>query len=221
MAAVRWLGMKKERKLYDMCMEHMRKSQQAADLLKLAITDLCDGKYDELGRIAEDIIHMTRETDEMARQMRHEAGSSTLDPAQRQELMNILFHIQRVSDGIEASAYRIEMAEGMVVPKELVSLLKDLVDAVIETCTSLTNALERIAYDWHDAMDDVEKVLVGEQKVDDIRRRAMRILVEMADKIGISTFWRIEEIIKHLEDATDACEESANVLTLVITSRIL
>ncbi len=219
MAAIRWLGLKEERRLYDRCMEHARKSREAAELLKAAILDLCDARYDELEKIAGRIIDISRETDEMAQRMRRDIGTSPLDTTLRHDILTILFHLQRVTDGIEASAFRIEMAEGLVIPGNLVPLLKELADAVIETVRSLVEALEKVAYDASGAMEQVEKVRQWESKVDDIRRKAMRNLVSIADQIGISTFWRIEEVIKHLEDAADSSEETANTINLVITSR--
>jgi len=219
MSSIRWLRVAKERKLYDLCLQHSKTSLEGAKLLKTAISDVCEGKYDELQSIAERIIKHGREADEIGHEVRKEVGQSGLEMTHRHDLLELLFHLETLADGIEASAYRMETAQGLVVPQKLVPMLKNLVDAVVQTILVVGKALDDVPYDWKSTLDEAEEIRSWETKVDDIRREAMRHLIAMADELGISTFWRIEEIIKHLEDAADAAESTANSLNLIIASR--
>jgi len=219
MSTIRWLGLKRERELFESCLDHSRKSREAAKSLGIAISDLCEEKYDELERIGEHIILMSREADAIAADLRNRIGKSNLDPTSRHDMLDLLFHLEKVTNGIEASAYRMEMSQGLQVPPNLKDLLKELVENVIKTSDVLGESLEKVAYDWGSALQKAEEVRVWEEKVDDVRRKAMRQLVSISDELGISTFWRLSEIIKHLEDTADSAEETANILDLIVATR--
>lgn len=219
MSTIRWLGLKRERELFDICLEHSRGSREAARLLGMAISDLVDGKYNELEKISEKIIQMSKNADTIAAGLRDKLGRSNLDPTSRHDILDLIFHLEKVTNGIEASAYRMEMAQGLVVPLQLTNLLKELVEGVIKTSEVLGESLEKVAYDWRSALEKAEKVREWEEKVDHVRRESMRQLVDMSDDLGTSTFWRLSEIIKHLEDTADSAEETANIINLIIASR--
>ena len=219
MSTIRWLGLKREKELFEYCLEHSRKSREAAKSLGVAISDLCEGKYDELEKIAEQIIQMSKEADSIATSLRFRIGKSNLDSTSRHDMLDLIFHLGRVTNGIEASAYRMEMSQGLEVPAELKDQLKELVEGVVKTSDVLGESLDKVAYDWGSALKKAEEVRTWEEKVDDVRRKAMRHLVSISDELGISTFWRLSEIIKHLEDTADSAEETANILTLIIATR--
>ena len=215
-------GLRKERKLYDLCLAHSSKSREAADLLRPAIAHLLDGRYDEMAKVTDKVIATARESGKVASEARRGIGVSSLDVIQRHDLLDLLLHLDTLSDRIQAVAYRMEWARGLVVAQDMVPLLKDLVDGFVESCRHVAGALEKVvAYDLRSAVDETEQVRVWEDKVDNVRRKAMLNLISMADRIDISSFWRMEEMITHLEHATDTCEETANVLTLIITSRYI
>lgn len=219
MSAIRWLGVKKERELFDRCLEHSQKTRESAELLRKAVKDLVQGKYDDLDRIAEEVIAHSKEGDEIAQGMRKTIASSSMESNSRHDLLNLLFQLESYGNGIEASAHRMEMAEGLIVPDDIKELLIRLVDAVIETAEAVDGALEKVTYDWRSALEQTEIVRECETKVDDIRRKTMGSLSSIADDIGVSTFWRLKEVVMNLEDAADAAQETANTLDLIIASR--
>jgi predicted phosphate transport protein (TIGR00153 family) len=219
MSAIRWLGVKKERELFENCLEHSQKTRESAEQLRKAVKDLVQGKYDDLDDIAEEIISRSKEGDRIAHTMRDKIASSSMETDSRHDLLDLLFQLEAYGNGIEASAHRMEMAYGLVVPEEVGDLLVDLVDAVIRTAESLDGALEKVAYDWRSALDQTEVVRECETEVDDIRRETMGKLASLADEIGVSAFWRLKEIVMNLEDAADAAQETANTIDLIIASR--
>ena len=98
MSSIRWFGLKKEREIFDLCLRHSGTTRKASELLQIAITDLCDQKFDELEEISEKIVVLAREGDGIAQDARKGIGYSGSNFPQRHDLLDLLFHLERVLD---------------------------------------------------------------------------------------------------------------------------
>lgn len=147
---------------------------------------------------------------------------ANFDRQKQYDLLGLYQSIEKFSELIIAAAKRILIlantrstypAELKQDLKELMRLLKKQHEIYVETLNTYQN-------DPKNTILCINKVVDLENQIDRLRSICLENLYKLGNnnKLGIGTFRIIEEIIEHIEDISDAIEETAKNISWLLLS---
>ena len=149
--------------------------------------------------------------DEITHQVHEELNKTFITPIDREDIQDLASRLDDVLDMIDAGANRIHLYR-IERPNEA---MVHLADVIAQSTAMLQRAVGMIR-DMKQG-DEVERIASEvhrlENVADDLMNNAVARLFEGTDPVQIIKF---KEIIEVLEQATDYCEDVANVLSDVV-----
>ena len=149
--------------------------------------------------------------DETVHAIYEELNKTFITPIDREDIQALASHLDNVLDMIDAAANRLYLYE-IDRPSEP---MMQLADVIVQATKELHRAVKAIR-SLRDA-DEVERISVEvnrlENVADDVMNNAVAQLFREKDVVRIVKF---KEIIERLEEATDYCEDVANVLSDIV-----
>ena len=140
-----------------------------------------------------------------------ELNKTFITPIDREDIIALASDLDNVLDMIDAAANRLDLYK-IVEPNEA---MIDISEVIVEATSALRKAVGMIR-NMRQA-DDVEKIAVEvnrlENVADDLMNTAVADLFREKDVVYIL---KAKEIIEQLEEATDYCEDVANVLSDIV-----
>jgi hypothetical protein len=197
----------KKTEFFDLFSKHAAITVEGAKLLQSLLGDLHNVEEQ-----AKKIMQVESEADKIAHQTIELLHRSFITPIERGDIHRIVSRIDDILDYVEAASQRIwlyEIKEATPEAKEMARVLVRSAEAVKSTLDSL-----------HD-MKDPEKIRTAcieinrlENECDTLLRLATaRLFKEERDPLMVIK-WK--EIYENIEDATDRCEDVANVIEGVV-----
>jgi len=195
-----------ERQFFDLLDRLAKTVAEGAVALLDLLRDFRD--VDAKQRRIKDIEHRG---DEITHQVHEELNKTFITPIDREDIQALASHLDNVLDMIDAAANRLYLYE-IDRPSEP---MMQLADVIVQATKELHRAVKAIR-SMRDA-DEVERISVEvnrlENVADDVMNNAVAQLFREKDVVRIVKF---KEIIERLEEATDYCEDVANVLSDIV-----
>ena len=195
-----------ERRFFDLLEEDAKAVAEGARALLDLLRDFRDvpGKQKHI----KDIEHRG---DEAVHTIFEELNKTFITPIDREDIMALASDLDNVLDMIDAAANRLRLYE----IEEPSPAMVDLAEVIVEATSALEKAVGMIQ-DMKQA-DKVEAICVEvnrlENVADDLMNTSVAALFKEKDVIHII---KHKEIIERLEEATDYCEDVANVLSDIV-----
>lgn len=197
----------KRPEFFDMFSQHAALSVEGAKLLQAMLADLSNTE-EQSGRIKK----VEHDADTVAHQTLEMLHKSFITPIERGDIHRIVSRLDDILDYIEAASQRLwlyEIKESTPEAKEMSRVLVASTEAVKATVDALHNLRdpERIRA----ACIEINRL---ENECDTLLRLATaRLFKEERDPVMVIK-WK--EIYENIEDATDRCEDVANVIEGVV-----
>jgi len=195
-----------ERQFFDLLDRLAKTVAEGAVALLELLRDFRD--VDAKQRRIKDIEHRG---DEITHQVHEELNKTFITPIDREDIQDLASRLDDVLDMIDAGANRIHLYR-IERPNEA---MVHLADVIAQSTAMLQRAVGMIR-DMKQG-DEVERIASEvhrlENVADDLMNNAVARLFEGTDPVQIIKF---KEIIEVLEQATDYCEDVANVLSDVV-----
>ena len=176
----------------------------------LALRDLLRD-FRDVGAKRKHIKDIEHRGDDLVHTIFEELNKTFITPIDREDIIALASHLDQILDMVDAAANRLFLYE-IERPSEP---MLQLADVIVEATSQLHTAVKMI-HDMRQA-DDVERIAVEvnrlENVADDLMNNAVAALFHEKDVIHIVKF---KEIIERLEEATDHCEDVANVLSDIV-----
>jgi len=192
---------------FDLLERHADRTREAAALLAEMLS-----KEVDLERQAERVKTVEHEGDEITHAVIERLHQTFITPIDRDDMHRLISRMDDVLDLIEASSERIWLYELQVMTPET----RDLADVLVRSTEELQQAL-RLMRDLKNASAIVKRCIDVnrlENEADAILRAALaRLFKEEKDPI-IVIKWK--EVYENLENATDRCEDVANIIEGVV-----
>ena len=168
-------------------------------------------KFDDIEKRTKEIYEIEQEGDLLTHEVMRRLNKTFLTPIDREDIHALASRIDDVLDLIWAAADRVNLFE-----------IKEPVDGVIELAISLKEnteamgkAIEHLRRKKYSFVQDLcIEINRLENEADRIFRRALSNLFKTIDDPVLIIKWK--EILEHLEDATDRCEDVANILEGIV-----
>ncbi len=149
--------------------------------------------------------------DEVVHTIYEELNKTFITPIDREDIMALASDLDNVLDMIDAAANRFLLYEVEMPSRAMV----DLAQVIVEATTALRKAVGMIRNMKQAAKVEAIAVEVNrlENVADDLMNTSVAALFRETDVIHII---KSKEIIERLEEATDYCEDVANVLSDIV-----
>ncbi|MBI4511916.1 MAG: DUF47 domain-containing protein [Deltaproteobacteria bacterium] len=182
----------------------------AKEFLSLASTGA------NVGPKSKRIKEIEHETDVITHHCVEALHKTFITPIERDDIHRLITRMDDIMDFIEAAAERIALYE----IREMTPEVRDLADVLVRSTEEVEEALKGLRDMAH--ADMVVKKCIDinrlENEADAILRNAVaRLFKEERDPITIIK-WK--EIYEHLENATDRCEDVANIIEGVVLEHV-
>jgi predicted phosphate transport protein (TIGR00153 family) len=202
----------RDRDFFDAFSKHAKLCVEGARKLNELLDDPAQAE-----KIAREVKEIEHEADTITHQTVKRLHETWITPLDRHDIHDLITRLDDVLDMIEAVSERVVIFR---VPKKhelSVQLGKVLLKAceILETAVAGVATVSKSSQKILDAAVEINRL---ENEADDIYRKALGELLNpvagaQADLLEIMK-WR--EIFDYLENATDACEDVANVLEAIV-----
>ncbi|PRD51883.1 DUF47 domain-containing protein [Sphingobacterium gobiense] len=171
------------------------------------ITDL--SKRAELNKKIEDLEH---KGDDITHQIHLELGKNFITPFDREDIHSLASSLDDVADFIQGASNRMELYK-VQTPSQA---MKEIADLILEATEHVAKALNELRdlKNIRNITDSCVRINSVENKADYIFDKAVSELFEY-EKDAI-TLIKTKEVLSAMEDATDKCEDVANVLESIL-----
>ncbi|MBD1431710.1 MULTISPECIES: DUF47 domain-containing protein [Sphingobacterium] len=189
--------------------------QAGANLIEMAkalqesvyTTDLT--KRAALNKKIEDLEHRG---DDITHQIHLELGKNFITPFDREDIHSLASSLDDVADFIQGASNRMELYK-VETPSQA---MKEIADLILEATDHVAKALNELRdlKNIRNITDSCVRINSVENKADYIFDKAVSELFEY-EKDAI-TLIKTKEVLSAMEDATDKCEDVANVLESIL-----
>ncbi len=194
----------KDEKFFDLFNQHSRILCQSSRLLASSL----QGGYRAMCDASKEMEALERSGDEVIHEIFRRLQSTFLTPFDPEDIQALATALDDVLDAIEDATFRIVAYRLDPIPDACVRLGQ----LVNESCRSLSSALESL-HDRKPCLDQCVEVNRIENQADAIERAQIANL--FASDIDAISLLKQKEVYELLENATDRCEDVADVLQSV------
>ncbi|WP_437618064.1 DUF47 domain-containing protein [Sorangium sp. So ce1151] len=201
------MGLTKDAVFFDALSEHAQKSVAASRLL----LDILD-RPEEAPAIAKRIKDIEHEGDRITHRCLAALHKTWITPLDREEIHALITRLDDVLDCIEAASERIVLFEIQSVMPEA----RPLAEAVVAACDTMSAATSslRDVKDGARLLELCVEINRHENAADTHYRAALAALFKQGSDPLLVLKWR--DIYDQLENATDRCEDVANIIEGVV-----
>lgn len=180
-----------------------------AQALKEAVYSTDLARRTELNKQLEDLEHRG---DDITHQIHLELGKNFITPFDREDIHALASSLDDVADFIQGASNRMELYK-VESPSQA---MKEITDLIVEATEHVATALNELRdlKNIRNITDSCIRINSVENKADYIFDKAVSELFEY-EKDAI-TLIKTKEVLSAMEDATDKCEDVANVLESIL-----
>lgn len=205
-------GKTRDRDFFDAFSKH-------AELCVLGARKLVEllGNLDNAETLAKEVKRLEHDADTITHQTVRRLHETWITPLDRADILDLITRLDDVLDMIEAVSERIALFR----VRGSNPLANKLAEVLLEGCETLAKAIAlvpKVSDSSKEILDAAVEVNRLENEADDLYRKALGELFNPKEGATSNTLeilkWR--EIFDYLENATDACEDVANVLEGIV-----
>jgi predicted phosphate transport protein (TIGR00153 family) len=201
------MGRTRDAVFFDALADHAQRSLSASRLL----VEMFD-RIEDAPRLAKEISDLEHQGDKLTHDCLAALHKTWLTPLDREEIHALITSLDDVLDCIEAASERIVLFEIGSATSEARGLARKVVEACSAMSTAVT-ALKDLS-DQKKVLDLCVEINEHENAADSVYRAALAALFKEGNDPLLVMKWR--DIYDQLENATDRCEDVANIIEGVV-----
>ncbi|MFQ5987606.1 MAG: DUF47 domain-containing protein [Dehalococcoidia bacterium] len=207
---VRFPFIPREEKFFDLFEESARNLVRAAQLLAELLEN-----WDDVKERARQMTELEHHGDNITHRIIAQLNATFVTPIDREDIAQLAHRMDDVMDFMEGAAVALVLYN-VTQPTERA---KELADILVRVTSEVSKAIPRLRH--RKQLDQIPGHLIEinrlENEADAVMRSALGELFDHGVDIAEVIKWR--EIYEHMENATDSCEDIANVLEGVMIKR--
>ncbi len=166
----------------------------------------------EYSPIVERIKQVEHEGDRLTHQTIERLNTTFITPFDREDIHTLISRLDDVMDAVDAAAQRLVLYRIVEIPRHVVRMADLLVLAADELAKALAALHDRRKQEA--ALDACVEVNRLENDADVLHREALAAL--FAEGVDAITVIKLKDLYAFLEEATDRCEDVANVVETIL-----
>ena len=195
----------KDEKFYTLFEQQAQCIREAAKLLSAAV--MSDPA--QLGTYSAQIREVEHKGDEVTHEIMTRLNQTFLTPIDPEDIHHLASRLDDVLDMIDAAVGRLSLFKVKSLPPEVAAMAQ-----IIEACSiAIFKAVSALSHSDH-VSEHLIEINHLENEADRVNRQALADLFE--NETNAIELIKLKEIYEILEDATDLCEDVANVIEGVV-----
>jgi predicted phosphate transport protein (TIGR00153 family) len=167
--------------------------------------------FDDIEAKTKEIYEMEQEGDILTHEIIKKLNKTFITPIDREDLYTLASHLDDILDLIWAATERVMVFKIKKPTKEAMEMAKDL----LMTTEVIQKAIKKLREKKYSHVQEYcIEINRLENRIDRTFRDALGVLFEETQDCIFIIKWK--EIYEHLEDASDRCEDVANVLEAIV-----
>ncbi len=197
-------------------LEHSKIDEEELLVLSRMVSIIIQSDEGDLQDMHDQICNINSDNTKTFESVSDHIIQSNFDFQKQYDLLRVQQRIDVVSSLIIGTSKRIIIFNNIngVMPKELHSSLKKLMDLVLQSHYTLVSAIEKYKESRKDVIQLIHQAEEEENMVDNTRSECLEVIYKLANEgnIKLGDFHALEGIIEYLEDISDSIKSSVTSL---------
>ena len=207
-----WMGARRESQLYYDIDRHADIIVETVMTLNRAIRAYVEGKPD-MENIARQVVELEEKGDVVFRETLTKIANSLLPSGEKQDMMNVLIHMEKLAEYAERIAKILILAKNLDLPEEVKKCLKEMSEKAKGCVAEVGLVVEE-----HKDMDQILKhsavVIDMKNEAEEIKMKILSWVFEH-QSLSVTQEFFLREIVQHLESITDSAEDCVDMLRIL------
>ena len=215
-----WIGEAREKKILEICGEHMKKVVDTVTGLKNTLEGFLEKDRKKQGAGFKAVFNAERAADELKRKILEELSVGIFHPIHRDEIIRLTMTADEVAANAKAAARKFGMIDPEKIPPKLGEILKKFADELVSAAEAMQKSFLSLTKDRREAIELSHEVEKYEEMVDDLR--ADELMPELmkwykrVKDIGLSLL--LKELTDNMENVADFCEDVSDIIRVIAVS---
>ncbi|MGC8817026.1 MAG: DUF47 domain-containing protein [Candidatus Hadarchaeum sp.] len=215
-----WMGESKERKILEVCDEHMKRIVKTVASMNEAVQAFCDLDVKKMDKGFNEAFKNEREADVLKRNILEELSKGIFHPINRDEIIRLTMTADEIAANAKAAARKLKYIEARKLPADLKKTMRIYSAAVLDTAIKTHETFISLEKDPKTAIALSHEVEKMEEKIDDLRAEELTPgLLKWYRKIkDIGQSLLMKEITENMESIADLCEDVSDIIRSIAIS---
>jgi len=215
-----WMGEAREKKIMEICGEHVKKVVDTVTGLRTALEGFLASDEKKQVQGFKIVFEAERAADELKRKILEELSVGIFHPIHRDEIIRLTMTVDEVAANAKAAARKLNMVDSKKITPKLGGILKKFADELVNAAQTMQKSLFFLVRDPKKAIELSHEVERYEEKVDDLRAEEltpelMKWYKKVKD-IGLSLV--VKELTDNMENVADFCEDVSDIIRVIAIS---
>ncbi len=214
-----WIARTRQREIIEMYNKHIDKIIETVEhCLKMLeyykVRDIGNTKKEY-----EIVFEKEKEADDIKRQIIAELSKELFHPIDREELLRMILTTDDIAAYVKAMSRRLLLIINEEIDEEIIEDLMRMNARILDATRLIKEAARKLIENPKKALelaDDIERL---EEEVDEIRMEALEKVMRFCDKTKNSLCIISKDLVDSLENASDRCEDTADVIRSIALLR--
>jgi hypothetical protein len=209
----KWLGWKREREVYKICLTHFNKLEEIIRMLYNLLNKFKDDERGSYRDLFHTIFDLEREADNIKDNIIKELSKGPFHPIDREDIMRLILSADDIASYAKAAARKLTYVDSKLVPSEIKSSMVKMCEMSMKEMNHLKLSLQYLIKDVNKAMDETNKVERLEEAIDEFREDLIAIILKWADQMNFVSHWlMVKEAVENIEQMADCMEDTADII---------
>jgi len=215
-----WMGEARERRILDICDEHMKRIVKTVAGMNKAVQAFCDLDAKKRDEGFQEAFKSERDADVIKRSILEELSKGIFHPINRDEIIRLTMTADEIAANAKAAARKLKYIDYKKLPEDLKKTMKTYSTAVLEISIRTHETFISLEKDPKSAIALSHEVEKLEEKIDDLRAEELTPgLLKWYRKIkDIGQSLLMKEITENMESIADLCEDVSDIIRSIAIS---
>jgi len=215
-----WLSSRLESEVLKMSIEHIELISKVAESALQFFKCFKDNDVECIRKFYGDVFNYEREADNIKRKILDELSRGYVHPVNREEMVRLALAADDIATYLKAATRRAILTDPRVVDYEVKLHALSMCEKVLQAVNLLKEAARALESEPLKALSMANDIETLEEETDDIRMNALHRVLKFCDHNNISVCLVAKEIIDSIENSSDKCEDSADVIRSIAILKI-
>jgi predicted phosphate transport protein (TIGR00153 family) len=215
-----WLGRQKERKVLELCKEHLDRVVKTVTGMRKTVYAFCDLDASKVNGAFKEVFKDEREADELKREILDELSKGIFHPINREEIIRLILTAEDVADNAKAASRKLNLIPPKKISMHLRSKLKEFSDNLLKIANLTGDVFKALIKKPSETLARAQAVEEMEEKIDDFLAEVMlpAVLVFCNRLRNVWIPLMLMETIENMENVADRCEDVADIMRWIAIS---
>lgn len=209
----KWIGWKREREVFKICIKHMDKVAEVVTNLKNLLESFKLLNPEKVREYFQTIFNLEREADNIKEDIIRELSKGPFHPIDRDDIMRLILTADDIASYAKAAARKLVYVDPNLVPEDIRSDIVKMGELACKEMKHLREGLDLLIKDAKRCIEEINKVERKEEEIDEFREDLISKVLNWADKVDFVSHWLMtKEAIENIEMMSDSMEDTGDII---------